>query len=435
MKYLFFLFFVCSSIPLRAQWTDGGRTQTDPQSANGSLFVHDGVMYYFNFENYMQRSTNNGVTWTDLSDAGLGDKGPGLSRTMSKMEYNNGRLYGAFNYGNSGAILYSTDGGDSWLPDTLGAPAGPSQTDPHPVVVDFEAWGHWVYTHWTGTTLYTIQTDDGPHVLNTYMAQGANNPTAVASSGDTLFVLTGSGLYYTIDGGANFITPANTGFIGNLPKQLIKDGSRLYATMHLTTTPKYYTLLYSDDHGEHWTQIDISQASNQKLGNGSYVVPIATFVSGTRIEMAFGQTGFNMAPNVWRSTDLGATWNADTVGLPNLYAESVQQFAYTPDGYLWAVRQHEAIYKQKIDAGEATNGVAIFQERSLMLSPNPCHGTLNIPSYGSYKSYRIINTIGLLESHGDVNATISTSSLAGGQYWLILADRQGHTMTVPFVKE
>jgi len=435
MKYLFFVLVLCCSVTLRAQWTEDGRTQSDPQASNGYLYVHNGVMYYFNIQNYMQKSTNNGATWIDLNDAGLGDKAGGLARNMDKMEYNNGRLYGAFNYGNSGAILYSTDGGDSWLPDTLGAPAGPSQTEPHPVVADFEAWGHWIYTHWTGNNLYTIQTDDGPHTMNSYMTQGAHTPGPVASSGDTLFVLTAGGLYYTVDGGANFITPANSGFTGNLPKQLIRDGSRLYATMHLTGANKYYTLLYTDDHGEHWTQIDISQATNQKLGNGSYVSPIATFVKGDHVEMAFGQTAFNMAPNVWRSNDLGATWAADTIGLPNLYAEGVRQFAYTPDGYLWTVRQHQAIYKQKIDAGVQQNTVRSTKEEARSITPNPCRDILYIPSHGLRSEYRILDAIGRAVVQGRTSDVVDVRDLPPGQYWLALTGPQHESTIIAFVRE
>src|SRR5438046_2772903 len=116
---LVFLFVGISSIS-EAQWLDGGRKQTAPQSANSYLYVHDGVMYFFNYETYMQKSTNNGATWIDLIDSGLGAQGPGLTRGMDKMTYANGRLYGAFNYGNTGTPVYSIDGGDHWLPDTSG---------------------------------------------------------------------------------------------------------------------------------------------------------------------------------------------------------------------------------------------------------------------------------------------------------------------------
>src|SRR5205085_2753223 len=152
----------------------------------------------------------------------------------------------------------------------------------------FEVWGKWTYVHWSGTQLFSFKENGGPFVQSTYLSTHA--ASAAVSIGDTLFLLSGTtGVYYTTDGGASFTTPTNKGYTGNLPKQLLKDGSRLYAISHLTTAPTVYTLLYTDDRGENWSEIDISAATNRKQVNGSPVSPIAAFIKGNHIELSFQQ--------------------------------------------------------------------------------------------------------------------------------------------------
>ncbi len=441
MKSFLVISFLCFTFGLsHAQWVDGGRKQTQSVKGNGDLLVDGGVMYFFNEDNMMQKSTDNGMSWIDLSDSGLPPKGAGVAKNVSIMSAAGGRIYAPMNYGNGGGmVFYSTDQGDTWLMDTVGAPGQVLGWGGLPVIDDLHAWGHWLFVNWNGPNMFDIKTFGGTYTRNQYMVQGIHNPHSVTSHGDTLFVGTSVGIYYTVDGGANFITPQNAGWDGILPKLTI-EGSRIYAFAHKGTSPWF--MMYSDDAGNHWTTQDISAATNQKILNGDYVSPVAIHVKGNWIELSFGQNHFNQAANVWKSTDLGKTWSVDSAGLPNEYIESVTHFAYTPDGNLWAVRGHENIYRQKIDAGSggasvssslrsaqpsmvwsSTNGVLILT----MLQSSNAQITL-VDMLG--RTVRSVNDAGI-----PVVGAMTVRGVSAGRYWVLLRTKDGYTEVVPVLVE
>ena len=424
---------------LRAQWVDGGCKEQDPNSSTGCLYVYNGVMYYFNFEKYMQKSTDNGATWIDLLDSGLGQKGPGLSRKVVQMQYFNGRLYAGLNYGTSGALYYSTDGGDYWLQDTLGIPGGPVSGDPHPNVIRFCAWSKWVAVQYQGNALYYIREEGQPFKLDSFMFAPINHPQSFVASGDTLFCLCANyGLCYTTDGGKTYIKPANAGFSGNFPDGLYLEGSRLYAFM---LTKQSYVLFYTDDRGASWSQIDISGATNQKQLNGNPVQPIAAFIKGNFIELTFQPTKFNQAPNAWQSKDLGKTWSVDTTGLPNLYLGSLDFLAYTPDGYLWAVRDHQSLYKQKIGSGTTGSVATHTAMGAVTVMPNPSTDHFTFTSSSETGgTYKLIDLLGRTVRSGDLlpgmtQHEVNVSGLAAGMYQLEIVNTDGALSAVTVVVE
>jgi hypothetical protein len=427
MKKIIPALIIFLSSALHAQWIEGTRTQTDPNSNNGCLYVNAGVMYYWNYENYMQKSLDNGKTWIDLLDSGLGVQGPGLSRSMVQMQYHNGRLYGAFNYGTSGSVLYSTDDGNHWEPDTLGAPPGQLSTDPHPNVTQFCAWGKWLYVKFAPTGAYYIREEGKGFVLDTFLNAAINHPNGVLAVGDTLFCLCPNyGLCYTTDGGKSYTRPLNTGFLGNLAEWFYRDGSRIYAFMN----KQGCVMLYTDDAGNSWHQIDISPVSSQHQVNGNVVSVIAAYIKGNFVELSLQQNHFNQAPNLWKSTDLGKTWSVDTLGLPNLYVGSINYLDYTPDGYLWAVRDHWKIYKEKIDNGTTNNVViAPSQNSNIKIMPNPCHDYFSlIMPENSGGSYEISDLLGRLLQQGtltDRRQSISVAGMASGQYKILVKAQGG----------
>ena len=333
---------------LRAQWVEANRKQSQSVKGNGALIVHDGTMYFWNEENHFQMSSDNGATWSDPPD-GISGANPHVVR----MSATGDRVYAALNFGTGqGMPIYSSDRGVTWQPDTVGAPAHALGWGGLPVVSDIYAWGgKWVYVKWDQpNTPHHIKTFDGRWTPNVHMSTGGNNPTSVVAKGDTLFAA-GSKVYYTVDGGATWITPANAGLTGFLGK-LFLDGHRIYM-FAFTQFGRPATLFYTDDNAESWKQIDVSALMNRRVINGDPYFPVAAFFKGNRIEFATALESYNSPPNVWRSTDLGTTWERDTAGLRSAYAIGVMGFAYTNDGTLWVVPSHENIYRQKIDGGVA----------------------------------------------------------------------------------
>ncbi len=361
-KTLFLLFTLILASSVSAQWLPGGRKQEQAVNGNGAILYHEGKLYTFNETMFISRSDDNGATWIDLPDSGLPPKGPGIAKNITKLTASGGRIYGGMNFGNgTGIPVYSTDMGETWNMDTLGAPGHALGWDGRPVVSDIVAWGHWLYVGWDMPNGYYIKTFDGPFVANTFLAISTNNPAGRCVKGDTFFVSSAK-LMFTVDGGATWTTPANTGYLPG--GQLFVDGNRIYM---IVRDPFYapFAFLYTDDNGENWTKIDVSSLSTKKDWTGTYHSVYAYFIKGNNMWVATAQDKLGTPPNVHKSTDLGATWVSDTLGLPTSYITGINGFAYTNDGTLWCVPSYEDIFKQKIDAG--TGGIAVTVAPGLIL--------------------------------------------------------------------
>jgi len=346
MKLLIATFLIigafCSS--LRAQWVEGGRKQAQNVNGNGALYVYDGTMYLWNEQFHFSTSTDGGDTWQDPTDS-IGGANPHVTILTGA----GGRVYGGLNFGTGqGMVIYSSDKGVTWNLDTLGAPGHVLGWGGLPVVRNIFAWGHWVFVGWDGPNMYDIKTFDGPYKRNTFLAQGINNPSSMVAKGDTLFAA-GAKISYTTDGGENWVTPANNGYSGYGAKMYL-DGNRIYMFAY-QAWQKPCMLYYTDDNAENWTEIDISAFTTHKGWGDAPYYPTAAFIKGEKIWVSVPIDHLNTQPNIFKSTDLGKTWSADTVGLPWGYVNGAYSFAYTDNGYLWVVPDYQEIYKQKIDAG------------------------------------------------------------------------------------
>lgn len=352
-KILLVIFTLFLTDSASSQWLEGGRKQEQVLNGNGAILYHEGKLYTFNETMFISRSDDNGATWIELPDSGLPPKGPGVASNITKLTASGGRIYGGMNYGNgTGMPFYSTDMGETWNQDTLGAPKHALGWDGLPVVSDIFAWGRWLYVGWDGPGLYYIKNFDGPFIKNTFLATSINNPAGRCAKGDTLFV-SSTKFMYTVDGGVSWKTPANTGYLAG--GQLFIDGTRIYMIIR---DPFYapFAFLYTDNNGESWTKIDVSSLSAKKDWTGTYHSAYAYFIKGNLMWVATAQDKLGTPPNVHKSTDLGATWVSDTLGLPTSYITGINGFAYTNDGTLWCVPSYQDIFKQKIDAGTGGGG-------------------------------------------------------------------------------
>lgn len=373
MKTLLLFLVLCSvsSNSLQAQWLDGGRAQSQPTMGNSGIFVdHNGALYFFNEENFLQKSTDNGAHWVNLSDSGL----PKTAFTTSFRHFSeaNGRIYAGMNFGNgTGAPFYSSDAGETWVADTMGAPGHALGWNGLPAVNDIYAWGHWVYINWDGPNLIGIKTFNGPWVRNDTMAFGIGQPMQVLASGDTLFMLGGK-FYYTVDGGATFYTPKNNGYYPSF--RMFKEGSRIWTCANKVWNQPF-VMLYTDDNGENWNEVAVDSLASKHIINGDLVRPNAMFIKGNDFWFCVGTMAFNSPPSVWHSSDRGKTFVYDTAGLASNYVPSASEFAYTFDGSLWVVPNLWNIFRKKIDNG-------IQQAQAVTHAPvlvKPFHGW-NVPT-------------------------------------------------------
>lgn len=332
-----------------AQWIEGGRKQEQALNGNGAILYHEGKLYTFNETMFISRSDDNGATWIDLPDSGLPPKGAGVTKNIRTLSGGNGRIYGGMNYGDgTGMPFYSSDMGETWHQDTLGAPGHALGWGGLPAVSDIYAWGHWVYVAWDSPNAYDIKTFDGPFTRNTFISTGFNQPLGRCAKGDTLFIASNK-FYYTVDGAATFITPANTGYPPVAGKLHI-DGNRIYMIGREVWNGPFF-VYYTDNNGESWTKIDVTSFSSRKDIGGTYYKPSAYFIKGNNMWAAVDQDKFDTPPNMWMSSDFGATWSPDTLGIPKSYVNYVTGFAYSNDGTLWCSPSYQNIFKKKIDAG------------------------------------------------------------------------------------
>ncbi|MBI3258724.1 MAG: exo-alpha-sialidase [Ignavibacteriae bacterium] len=415
------------------QWVDGGRAQDEPLNGNGGILVYNGNIYFWNGQNHFQISTDNGSTWTDPKDS-IGGANPHVKKIVAAQN----RLYANLNFGTgNGTPIYSEDNGISWTADTLGAPGHALGWGGMPAVSDIYTWGHWLYVKWDQPVPYSIKSFGSPYLFDTVMNNGANQPSSVIAKGDTLFAA-GTKIYYTTDGGASWVFPANIGFSGYGGK-LFVEGSRLYMIAYRAFAKPAY-LYYSDDNAENWTEVDITSLTTKKDIAGNLLFPSTYFIKGQKIWFAAGFDHFNSAPNIFKSNDFGKTWASDTVGLPSSYVNGATGFVYTDDGYLWVVPSYNNIFKQKI-SGSTDIAVTTFEKGKIRVVPNPSnnHFTVSLPD-GTIESFELRDILGRVVVLGkdlfglnfyDINVT----GVAAGSYRLFLKNKADEFQSVSVVIE
>jgi hypothetical protein len=366
-KIVLIIFALFLTISASAQWVEGGRKQEQALNGNGAILYHGGKLYTFNETMFISRSDDNGATWIDLPDSGMPPKGAGVTKNIKTLSGANGRIYGGMNFGDgTGVPVYSSDMGETWHHDTLGAPAHALGWNGFPAVSDIYAWGHWVYVSWDSPNAYDIKTFDGPFTRNTFISSGINQPQGRCAKGDTLFIASNK-FYYTVDGAATFITPTNAGYpaVGG---KLHLDGNRIYMIGREVWNGPFF-IYYTDNNGENWTKVDVTSFSSRKDIGGTYYKPSAYFIKGNNMWAAVDQDKFDTPPNIWMSSDFGATWSPDTLGIPKNFVNYVTGFAYSNDGTLWCSPSYQNIFKKKIDAGTG-GGNSVTVAPDLLIPPD-----------------------------------------------------------------
>lgn len=319
-----------------SQWTEVHR-QDAATNGNGALYSADGKLFLWDGEHKMHRSTDNGASWVDIGETGL--PVAGANPHISRMSYANGRLYAGLNYGTgNGLPAYTTNDGESWVLDTVGAQKHALGWEGYAVVSDLHAWAGHLFVKWDAPDAFDIKSFDGTYQRNAFLAH--HDPQGVTSKGNTLFISSDK-LYYTTDFGVTWVTPANNGYRSG--GQLLVDDERIY----MLASDLYYT----DDDGENWTRIDMSSITSKPALLGSQSIT-AYFAKGENIVIgANSEKWYNSRLNLWSSTDLGLTWVPDSNGTNPHYYATVAGLSYHSDGSLFAVSTLQSTYNRKFDDG------------------------------------------------------------------------------------
>jgi photosystem II stability/assembly factor-like uncharacterized protein len=248
---------------------NGGRVNTiavDPANNNVILVASESGGLF--------RSTNRGVTWHHV------DELPEFSTNAVAFVPTNPNIVIVtasedFKVSNGGGIWRSTDNGVNW--SQLPNPAAP------PGVTDrFSAWDVSIAPDtgniYAGTAYgLSMSTDQGATwtLANAFSGGDPRVFAVVAQSGNLLLVGGPAGIRRSTDGGSTWVSPAsgNTGIwdmhaLGRSP----------YAQGQAYVVNGTTQLYYTEDSGDHWTQIASAPGGGGSCGGISFVKPISRIV-------------------------------------------------------------------------------------------------------------------------------------------------------------
>lgn len=402
-----------SAASLDAQWIEGNRSQTIPTKSNGYLLVTDSTMIFWNQEHQFQTSTDNGATWKEAQQLNFIDS----NTQVTKMVAIGDTIYAAMNFWwTRGLLLVSTDKGNTWNADTAGL--GAIFPGGLPFIKDIAVTPGRVLVAWDNAG-WTLRSFGSPFIRAQKLSSLQYISRPIVKK-DTMFFYswTDSTLYHTTDGGLTLTAAQNIGYQG-VGGALVLDGNRIYSESVIPDISGEPFLQYSDDNAEHWTPIGKLPARLRQY-----------IVIGNLIE---GESG---RANISRSTNFGKTWEIDTLGLNHIFADSVMNFAYTPDGSLWVVFGARNIFRQKITP---VNSVPVYSEHPTIHS-HISEGVLYLTMEGGQenaqiRSVRFYDILGRLEKTVEPSISTNTvlaplSGLATGCNWAIIQTTQDESIAV-----
>jgi photosystem II stability/assembly factor-like uncharacterized protein len=284
MKLLFtLLFFVCINF-LNAQWQ---ATYLPSQNWPAFDVKSNNNFLYASTNSGVYRSTDNGATWTDLT------QGFAASSSSSFRELFFAGTDKIFVRTSTNSVLRSLDGGNSWAYDTSGIGFNGVEL----LYYDSNSDKLFVGLGWPKYGLYKKSPTDASWT-NVTSSNFTNNfsPAQMTQKSGALFLMSSvSKMYKSTDGGLTWVLKNGV----NMPQT----GSSQGATRFISVGNDLYIaaggIHKSSNDGDNWTRIDYGFALTSNL----FVYNTGLFYDGTNI----------IAP-VWErktyiSPDLGVTWN------------------------------------------------------------------------------------------------------------------------------
>jgi len=421
-----------------------------------AVIIHGVDIYIAPYGGPIKKSSDNGVSWTNISVANLS------STAIHDLYYHDSTLY----VGTHLAGIYaSNDYGLSWSEDNVGIKGWISSVS---------AVGNNIFAGTVGNGLYR-SIDFG----NTWIKSdsGLNDPyiSSIANLYGYIYAATSTGVFISTNLGVSWT--ALQGISGG--RSVIEVvGSRIY-----TGRTIYPNVHYSDDGGLTWLPTNVSTPNGCKSISGfqnyviagSYFQPYASFsndfglnwlsVSATVSSSIAASTFtsnyvFAGGSTIWRSNLSNNSWSQSAAGWPpntwvqcmytqggtNLIAGGLKGiFISSNQGVFWSDFNDGLEYKNIIDIDEnsgllylaTSNGIwtrpvitnlevesQLYSDQSLSVFPNPSHTTIEVHwnTNSVFKKLYLLNEMGQNIYECEITSlnriTIRTDGFARGIYFI-----------------
>jgi photosystem II stability/assembly factor-like uncharacterized protein len=282
-------------------------------ASNGDLWVSTvSSSIYGSTSVYL--SKNNGKTWVEKKYNSFSSGGNSIAVNPV-----NGYLF-VFVPGKYG-LLRSTDNGENWvkvanynvIEDIIFTPSGE---------IYLSTLGYGVY--YTGVICYSSNNGDTWIEKKSNGLPSTNNrlyfsfPLGLGRDG-TLYGGTYTGVYRSTDGGDTWLPPSNH-TNARISGLTVSDDGSIFAVAYSIYVSDTMGVLKSTDRGRTWKLVN----ANSFVYKGEDVKIIYNPITK---DIFWGEAGYSYF-YVYRSTDLGASWELKNAGLPD--GISIYNFAFSP---------------------------------------------------------------------------------------------------------
>lgn len=401
---LFLVAIILGSSSLNAQWN---KTNLGGSAA---ITEHNGKL--FSISNGINVSSNNGDTWTALTDTIYGRK--------DFLASAGDRLYLSTydNTSGEGTIYYSSDEGNSWIYDTVGMPVSYNFFTKKYTRGDVRS----LYAYGDGELISAIggryvfkkNIADSAWVASPYFERAA--PDLYVFKGDSIVAETDGVIYLSTDHAETFtvINQPGSGLYGFFVSHDLHWGTDGVIYLPVNDVLKGETKFYrSSNLGETWDSIPVASYIGKDFTQQRQIIT-TVFAKGDEIFFALNGSASNAPANIYYSNNGGASFTLDTAGLDyaQFFTEAVVDFVEV-DNRLFSVHNFTDIYHKELGSSV---GIKNYTEANITVYPNPSNG--NVKFSNEIQQLNVLSHDGkLLRTERTLNS-IDLSDLPKGLYLL-----------------
>jgi len=329
-------------------------------------------------------STDNGINWTEVNMGWAGQ-----SAIMSLATKDNYIYAGTY----EDDFFYSSNAGDTWNHIELNNSGG---------VFEVGVIGNNVICYTNGSGPIWISTNSGVNFSNAGNAS-ITTTNGFLTVGDVMYSASRYGMFYTTNGGFNWVQPLNNGMPshpdGSKPStSLLYENGRIYANV-------IDKILYTTNNGSSWSATSITLAN--------YSSSYSMVAYGGRIYAALyglndGERGVLMTSNG------GDNWQLMNNGLP--FGTSIRTL-FVNNEYLLAGTYMKGVYRISLSTLTAIKNENFFSENYLLKQnfPNPFNPVTKINYTIKEKGFVSIK---VYDSMGKEVSSLINSEMQAGNYFV-----------------